>query len=296
MRKIILILFISIFFFGCGYMDEEGKDENVADPIPLEDTALETEYEGLNNSAVLSGGSIGLNEFDNAVLQKRIPVTLINAEPNFKLLKSSLTRKNESITLSVDWITEIRNQTSNKAFCGIKFEGVQFKAGDENLTAVSIISRLIGSIGIADSEDFASCLAPGQSGYIIQKVTAADLDLFENLTRVEVAGITVESVSVIDHNIKLIPSAYTVDSGKIKAEITNTDSDTGYIFPGDSYFILLDSEGFALYYGKFSGLMAVKLETGQTGAIETTEISYGGSATKMRIFVDLGVDAWGGVL
>lgn len=315
-----LFVFLPVLFFqGC--MSEEGEDpDNSASSIPLEDQAPVTEYTGRNNSAILEGVQVGTLTADNLELSKTLKLTLRTDNKNFLIGPASVSRSENTAGLTVRFLLPIKNTSENKAFCGVKTVGLTFKVAGAGVASDAINKQAIGSVGIANSDSTASCLAPGETGYFFQKVSAAYagfLSFYGEVDEIEIERITVKVVSVINPNLSVAPIIYsylgaldvidpttdaiildsTTDvSGAIQLtfEITNDNVDPAFIWPSRSYYILLNAEDKPLFWGVINSFTVwpTQLLSGESTVLESTEMLYTGASHRIKVIIGFSVDAF----
>ena len=328
--ELVILIIIGVFVFlpvlflnGC--MSDTGEDpDNSASAIPLDDRAPVTEYTGRNNRSVIRGPQIGMLTASNNELSKPLKLTQIKANKNFLLGPAKATRAENTAGLTVRFILPIKNTTDNKAFCGIKTVGLEFKYQDEGITTDAMDQEAIGSVGIADSNSTESCLGPGEVGYFLQKIKAAYigfLSFYGNVDEVEIEKVIVTSVSVINPNLSIAVTSYSytdfdptsdmlyegaenhvlADSitgvdGPITLtfEITNTNIDPIFVWAGSSYYILLDNAGTPVYWGIINslGVLPTQLLAGDSATLESTEMMFQGASHRMIIMMGFTVDAF----
>ena len=317
-----VIVFLSILFLqGCAANSDA---ENEGPAIPLEDRAPVTEYTGRNNRSVLRGPQIGMLTASNNELAKPLKLTQVTANKNFIIGPAVATRAENTAGLTVRFILPIKNTTENKAYCGIKTVGIGFKYQGESITTDAINKEAIGSVGIANSNSTESCLAPGEVGYFLQKIKAVYtgfLSFYGNVDEVEIAKITVSSVSVINPNLAIAVTSYsytdfdptsdilyegaendiladsTTDvNGPIKLtfDILNINIDPIFVWAGSSYYILLDNAGSPIYWGIIDsfGVLPSQLLAGESATLESAEMLFQGASHRMIIIMGFTVDAF----
>ena len=276
--------------------EEDTSDQEDPPPTSLIDSAQPTEYYGYNNSTDISGDAIGSAEVDNTELYKTLTIKTVNPTDNFLLGPAIMGRKDNTTAMNVHFIMQIKNNTSNAAYCGIETTAIQFQdRSGEKLVTDAINKEAYGSIGIEGSADLASCLAPGETGYFLQEIKGLVniTNFYSEVKAVQIDEITVESNSVSQPMLGVNATGYSYGSFKLTLDATNDNTDTAYIYPSDSYYMLLHEDK-PIYYGKVDALalMAIQLRPGNTTQIETSEIVYTGSVNKIRVLWNIGVDAW----
>lgn len=315
MRKLIYLAIILLipFLFACA--DEE--DEASSPPVVGGSSPVESEFKGQNNIAVLTGGLIGTGANANIDLYKTIDIVIKNSSPYFSLGPARITRSDVSSDISVKLILPVKNNTENLAFCNIETVGIALNDGMGQWIMSTISNnKVLGSMGIAESRYPASCLAAGQTGYILQSITAYDtsmLSLFDDVYQVEIDEIVYGSPSVIDPNISIIPQSYAVVEGGVSVTVRNTNQDYGYVWPGRSYFVVygydsavpedsttdtpgrpLYAPGIPIHYFVINSSFSLpyQLRPGEDATMDSGKFEYSGASYKGMVILGLGTDAW----
>ncbi len=302
-----IFIFLPVLFSG-GCMSETEDSDNKAPAIPLEDQAPETEYTGRNNSAILKGVQVGTLSADNLELFKTLKFTLKTANKNFKFGPATISRSENTAGLTIRLLLRIKNATENKAFCGVKTNGLKFIIDEEEVMTDALDKQAIGSVGIENSSNTASCLAPSEVGYFFQKVKAVDtgfLSFYGDVDEMEIEKITVESISVINPNISLAPERYsiimsddsTTDSSasmQLTFEIKNDNVDPAYIWPNQSYYILMDNDGREIFWGVIDSfsILPIQLLAGESTDLESSDMLFTGNSSTIRVIVGFSNDAF----
>ena len=313
-KKLIYLAIILLipFVFGCAEEEEESSPTNVSGSAP---TA--SEYVGQNNIAILDGALIGSGVNANVDLYKTVSIVLKTPSPYFSLGPAKITRSDVSSDLSVKLILPVKNNTENLAFCNIATTGIALNDGmDQWIISTISNNKVLGSLGIENSRDAASCLSHGKTGYILQTISAVDtsmLSLFDDVSQVEIDEIVYTSSSVIDPNISIVPQSYSSTAEGVSIVVKNTNQDYGYVWPGRSYVILLDydnsvpedsttdtpgrpfySPGTPFHYFVIDGssFLPYQLRPGEDATMDAGVIEYSGSSYRAIVILGLGTDAW----
>lgn len=228
--------------FGCAEEEEDSAPPDVSGTAPIA-----SEFVGGNNTATIEGDLIGKRVEANTDLYKSITIILKNSSPYFSLGPARISRADSTSDFSVKLVLPVKNNTENLAFCNIETVGISLNNG-MGQWIISTISnnKVLGSLGIEDSKYAASCLGAGETGYILQSITAVDgsiLTLYDDVSQIEIGEMVYTSSSVIDPNISIVPQYYDVTEDGISVIVKNTNQDYGYIWPSRSYAILLDYDG-----------------------------------------------------
>lgn len=322
MKKLIYLMAILLipFIFACS--EEEGEDSTP--PVVSGNSPVETEYTGRdnegvyqNNMAVLEGGLIGTGLNANKDLYKTVGIALKTSSPYFSIGPATIARFDVSSDIFVKLILPIKNITENLAFCDVKTTGISLNDGKGDWIISDISNnKILGSLGIADSRDSASCLAPGRTGYMLQSIMAVDtsiLSLYRDIAQVEIGEIIYGTSSVIDPNISIVPQYYTVTGEGISITVKNTNQDYGYLWAGRSVAILYDydsvvpddsttdtpgrplySPGIPFHYFVIdsTAFIPYRLRPGEDATMDAGILEFSGASYKAIILLGLGTDAW----
>lgn len=289
-----LLIVFALAVLGACKMEEEEEEEPSRSSAPPATT-----YVGHNNYSIIDGPAIGKNTASNADLRKGLTTTLVNSNQYLSIDRSFATRGDDSIIdgLYFHWILVVTNNTQNNAFCEVSVNTVKFKdSDDEPITSTVSSGLVIGSIGLVNSKSLKSCLGPGESGYVMKKVTGISTGIFEEVNQVEIDSITYKYASVINPNVTILPRSYSYDSSNDVAIVVvkNMNEDPGYFWAGLSYFIFLDADNLPVFWSKLNqfAMVPYSLNKEESVAINSEELDFSGSVQKVKILIAFGVDAW----
>ncbi|MDP3502076.1 MAG: hypothetical protein Q8S33_17195 [Myxococcales bacterium] len=247
-------------------------------------------FTGNNNSAVLTGPSIGTGAAMLFELRKALSVTVAGPSAVLPVGRAFALRFN-SRSESAWIVVEVRN-TGTMARCFITAGGLELRDGAGAVVgseSTTFVQGSVGQLGRIDQPIFTdTCLAPGEAGLLMTSFSAATGELL--FSRAEALVFRWENAS---GNVpfmpapKLTPTGYTVTStGAINVAFTNDG--TGAALMTSSKYVLLDGEGLPLFWGFLTsqttpadGLIAA----GGQGSVEGTH-AYTGTAGSLRPFLD----------
>ena len=309
----LIIILLIPFIFACA----EEEDEASSPPVVGGKSPIATEFAGQNNTAILEGGLIGTGSNANSDLYKTVDIILKNSSPYFSVGPARIARSDVSSDTSIKLILPVKNITENLAFCDVTTTGIALNNGRGEWIISNISNnKVLGSLGIADSKNASSCLAPGRTGLMLQKIMAVDssmLSLYKDVAQLEIGSIIYGTPSVIDPNISIIPQSYTVTDEGISVVVRNTNQDYGYLWPGRSIIVLYDYDsvvpddstvdtpgrplyapGIPFHYFVFDGLSFVPYEIRpeEDATIDSGKIEFSGASYKVEIILGLGTDPW----
>ncbi len=146
-----------------------------------------------NNGIILSGQDIGQGITPNNKLVKKVPITLLEENPNFKVSEVAYLCKDR---LSDEWISVIIpiENISDKTFRSVEIEHMKYK--NSSGQSISQYDYLFVTGDFNKSEGFyeTDYLTSGSKGYFLD---------FKNLNPNNVKSIEINKISSYEHNQKL---------------------------------------------------------------------------------------------
>ena len=260
-----LVMFSLLFFVACGGgapstdtpanpaptepenpEDPESPTEEPTDPEQPTDPTPPTILG--NNSAILTGPTIGSGEVSNDRLRKEIGLTLTNPNPNFSLGKAyAVTEEVEYTDLAVHWIIPVTND-SDQMYCFVRLGTILYKDTGGNILSEDDGSYVTGgSEGEDDGFYGSSCLAAGEQGYFTGIETPTGYDEVASL---EIENITESDFGHVVSKTRVIPQDYVIEdrafSQDISVAVTNEGPSTVELI-GDE-IILLAEDGTPMWW------------------------------------------------
>jgi len=239
-----------------------------------------------NNSAVLSGDTLGEGVVPNTQLRKEISASLTGASSNFRLGKAYAIRERaDSETL--DWFISVTNE-SNQLRCFIEATVIQFK-NSAGQTLVTVYGSYVKSrVGVSQGSDIYTdtCLSSGETGYLFGIELADDVPLIYT----SVSSIVISSIEgdtgFDEPAAKIIPQSYSVVGKQLAVTIKNEGASKVRVDRLSPYF-LLDDDKFPLAWRYFDELSWNGLVgAGETQVMNDIFRGYDGKATKLQVQID----------
>ena len=278
----VLLALVLLLLVAC---DESKGDDPPAQPDTL--------Y-AANNNAIIAGDQVGAGSYTLANLRQPLPVEVLACSPDLDVTMAYKARTRPDTT-GVYWMIMITN-TSATPLSGISATGISYidSLGQPIEYIGPTMADLIGNVGVTELSNDTSCLAPGESGWLLgwkpfdyanlTSMRITSLYDFGEVPMAPVAAMTAKSYRIIDE--PPVPG----DSLEVKVENTG-----GWVAGIDeAYAILLDVDDTPLlwqplrYYTNDGGVT----NSGEVRRLYTND-PYRGAAGRMQVFVqfyDLPVD------
>jgi hypothetical protein len=251
-------------------------------------------FSGNNNSAVLTGPSIGTAATANATLQKALSVSVSGPSAALPVGKAFALRSTSTME-STHVVVEVRN-AGTTARCFISAAGLELRDGTGATVSsqpISFVQGSVGQLGPADKPILTdTCLAPDEAGLLMTIFAAAPGEqLFSRAQSLVFRWENASGSVPLTPAPKLTPTWHTVTStGAINVTFINDGTAAALMVDHFSKYVLLDSEGLPLYWGFLTartrptdGLIA----QGTEGSVEGNPAGgYTGSAPSLRPFFD----------
>lgn len=317
-NRYVLLLLPFIVLCGCGSTDDDkparvmtkSNVPDIGDNIVKADLPGNGFYKAGTNSTLLSGGSFGLQQEDQSLIQKSLAVT-VTAGEGFDVGRGTLTRlsSDDRGNWFVRWYVPVTN-TSNQVRCGIKLRNTEFRsAAGTILTTIHEYSTLVlGSAysytftdftGASESYTNNHCLAPGSTAWAVDLILS-DAQLFADLYWIDIEHI--EYIDYINSDQyqtptgDLFPTSYRTN-GDYFVEVTFENRGTSSVRPGFSLgysanMIALDTNGLPVYSGPLSFDPEVNnrdILPGETVTASTQNTGFNGSSTNIRVITKFDV-------
>lgn len=240
-----------------------------------------------NNSAILTGPGIGTGADPLEALRRPIEAEL-TAPAALELGDAWASRafsSNEATWIAI----EVSNPTDT-LFCRITTESYQWLGeADEPIPTREQI-WLTGSIGLDDPLDAMTCLAPGETGYLLD-ISPQGVAAWDDLRTVELE-LSYAADLPDPPDLAVVPTAYTADElGRLRVELENVGSEIARFdteTPAFGELVLLDAGGAPLGWTTLGGAIDPadgELLPGARGSIDGAHF-YGGCAASLRPFLD----------
>lgn len=268
--QLLASLMIILAVLGCSGKDD---DDNESYNPPLE---------AGNNSGVISGAQIGTGQFNQDDLHALLPVNLLSVHPALTLGQAYISRDTVGSPI-VRWMASVKN-TGDEALSGVNAGGLTYLdlAGQPMVVAGATTIMLTGSIGVTSLGYDSSCLAPGETGWLL----GSSVVDFDEIGSIRLSYLADGGESPDNPEAKIGPVEYEIASNVLDVEISNTGSWAGQVVDG-SKVMLLDIDGMPLYW------QSLFTESGETETVEsqseltlTSSVTYGGASGTIRVYVN----------
>ncbi len=260
-------------------------------------TPVPPSFSGNNNSAVLTGPSIGTAATAHTLLQKALSVSVAGPSAVLPVGKAFALRSTSTME-STFVVVEMRN-TGKTARCFITAADLVLRDGTGATVAskaTTFVQGSVGQLGRADRPILTdTCLAPDEAGLLMTIFSAAAGEkLFSRAESLVFRWENASGSVPLTPAPRLTPSGHTVTpTGAINVAFTNDGSGAALMSGHFSKYVLLDSEGHPLLWGFLTkrtsptdGLIAA----GSEGSVEGNVAAdgYTGAARSVRPFLDFG--------
>jgi len=268
-----LVVLLAVFLVAC---DKSTTEVNHYHPSSL--TAG-------NNSATLTGGQVGSGHYIAAQLRAAIPASLQSAHASLELGQAYKARSTVDTT-GVYWMVSVTN-AGDEPLCNISAGGQTYldAAGNAIPYAGSTVAKLYGNVGNTSTGSDCTCLAPGESGWLLGYL-AAD---FDTLAALRFSYLADGGTAVTNPEARIIPQSYsysTADTYDLQIPIENTGTWAGRL-RSRVVAVLLYSDGTPQFWTNVNwftddgGIMEVG-----GGNILFGNLQYDGAVAMMQVFVD----------
>jgi len=224
-----------------------------------------------NNSATCVG-DLGDGTSANSTLAKSVPVTLTNRD--FVASVGYVTRLSTSSDYT-SFIIPLTNVGSS-AQCFISIATGQ--AGNYEL-----FSYITGSVGYSGSTYTDTCLAPSESGYLVDITNEVTYDAVSSIS-LTLSGNTGLSIS----SARVFPTSFAYGAG-VAADLAVTVSNAGALAVdlagGFHQLVLLDDANRGLDFTYLDAVSTAALQPGASDQL-ATPLVFHGSASRMVVMVD----------
>jgi hypothetical protein len=179
-----------------------------------------------NNSADLSGPVVGNIPFDPSTMRRTLPVNVETAPEGLHVGAAYLTRTDSSETA---YLTIPVTNSGSSEYCFIEANPLQYLSGDgTSLTDPTHLTFLEGSVGLLSFGGgyTDTCLAPGESGYLIDIQLSSDGPFFSDTASIQLA-LSSSSTGTVP-GAALVPQSYDIGtcSGLRSLRVTSLDTGT----------------------------------------------------------------------
>ncbi|MDX2012899.1 MAG: hypothetical protein SFW67_22060 [Myxococcaceae bacterium] len=267
--------------------------------------AEQTSFVGDNNTALLTGASVGSGSSPNDLLRKPLTVNVTGPSSAWPVARAFVLRANPT-TESVSVVVEVSN-AGRSGRCLIRASDLELKDAAGATLKVGPLAFVQGSVGdlgnprnpiVTDT-----CLAPGETGFLLELYTASPGErLFSQAESLVFRWSDASSTLPLMPKARLTPTRYSVTpSGAVSVAFTNTGTGQALLGEHFSRFFLLDAEGRPLFFAFLTsqttppgGLVPV----GSDGSVEGAPRGggYEGAATALRVLMDFDLPAPNGLV
>jgi len=249
-----------------------------------------------NTFAVLSGEQVGNQIEDNAVLSKSL--TFNQPSSDLQIERATISRDKSTNTLNYMAI-EVTN-ISQQLLCGITFGDMAYEMTGMDgvpVTVYQTTGAVMGSIGEqADGTRVSGCLAPGQTGFVLDGFPQVNTFTYDNVSSVVISNVT---VVVADHiaPITVMPLSYAITGTSatgsviVNVSVQNKSGASETVNALASRYLLLDANGAPLTWGYIindptTDPLTYNMTSGETVQMPGA-IFFAGSAAKMLVMLDV---------
>jgi len=241
-----------------------------------------------NNAALLSGPQLGSETENNADLSKSVSVSQNSTD--FEVRQATISR-DDTLGSYFYVVIQLKN-VSTQVLCDTTLSNITYQSvanGTTTNRASTTEGYLLGSYGkTAGDIPKSNCLAPGQSGYVLDGIQDDGSFTFDDLNSIDIAEVKINPADRISQ-AQILPQSYTVtvDSNGVTANVSvrnKTDNDAVVYSPGCRY-ILLDEQDKPLIWGYLltNPTTAAILSNGSLNM--PGGVSFTGSARKMVVYL-----------
>jgi hypothetical protein len=260
-----------------------GYSERPEEPAPKP-------FAAQNNSATLSGATVGTGTALLSTLRKTVEIKQIEQHPDFEVGPAFVTKRSGGDSL-VHSLIRVKN-TSSRAYCHVKIGTLTWKDAQGNVLGDGFIEFIQGSVGtlklLSSTSANSSCLGPGETGWHLDLLTGSekfDVSVFE----LKVEALKDEPGGL---DAKIIPTQYTLNNeGRLSVTFKNEGSGSGYMVPDKSFskYVLLDDDNSPLTWGYLTENLSPigEIVPGQSGAVtESSSVTFAGTSKKVLVYID----------
>jgi len=296
MRFILFVLCSAMLVVACGggNSSNPGNTNNTGNTGPG-GTTTTLNVSG-NTFAVLSGEQVGNQIEDNAVLSKSL--TFNQPSSDLQIERATISRDKSTNTLNYMAI-EVTN-ISQQLLCGITFGDMAYEMTGMDgvpVTVYQTTGAVMGSIGEqADGTRVSGCLAPGQTGFVLDGFPQVNTFTYDNVSSVVISNVT---VVVADHiaPITVMPLSYAITGTSatgsviVNVSVQNKSGASETVNALASRYLLLDANGAPLTWGYIindptTDPLTYNMTSGETVQMPGA-IFFAGSAAKMLVMLDV---------
>lgn len=238
-----------------------------------------------NNSATLTGATMGTNETPSADLRKTLLLTLVTPHPDLELGPAYLTRTSATSQYG-SLIAEVMNHGGSPR-CFVRANNLTYRSTDATLVTAPL-AYVDGSVGKTSSGTVTStCLGPGETGFLINmQAPNSTTNLFwSDATSVEIESLSTSTSTIEDHGGRLKPTSYSVSGSTFQSlAVTGENQGTITVYPDSStVYVLLDEAGEPLEWF-YLDPASDSVEVGQSAEWMGSPF-YEGAASRVRVIV-----------
>ena len=234
-----------------------------------------------NNSALLSGATIGKGTTAIGDLRKQIAVTVLGTNPSLTVGTAFATRPVTSLDYA--YIILPVTNTGSQTLCFVKLAGITYRDASSAALLSNGITFARGSVGKVSSTSFTdTCLAPGETG-MVGEIKA---NLYAAVAKME---FTLESSAsaISAPAARVIPQSYAVQSATLAIAVKNSGSGPALVGAQNRFhtWFLFDDAMQPLTWG-LTDLATPSVVAANGAATITVNVLYDGSGSKLLVFTN----------
>ncbi len=233
-----------------------------------------------NNSAEIMGPTIGMDTLSASAIRKTVKVNLMAALPaGLEVTTAHTFGPGKGIFYVIGFVN--RGVVAGLP-CEIRSGMVTLRDGAGQVVLVDSPGVFTGSVGMVNTRWVESCLASGESGYLLGVKPSTDVDLYARTEQIDFAIVSTSVGTPVA--ARVVPTSYSASSSSLSVTIRN-DGAARVKVGAFSRFVLFDAQG-PIQWGFLGQPANDVLESGQTAAIAGA-LFFLGKSDRVRAFVDL---------
>jgi hypothetical protein len=245
-----------------------------------------------NNSAELSGATIGRNCATGSLPRRKLVAVSLTGDPTYTVqdayLLSDVSSTKATLLVPVTNVgTSVRCVVRSTA--GYQWQDAQGASIGSLPTAF-----VLGSLGASLCSNSISCLAPGETGVLVQTFSQS-ADFFSAVTRIVLPltddtdlPSTTPPATWSVAPARVVPQSYDLGNLSIMVTVKNLGTETPLLAPTGSRYILLDADGLPVGFGPLEQNVTPanrNMTAGEVGSASDVPVTASGCGSRIRVFL-----------